>query len=238
MALPDSVDLRFRFAEWGLEPRAQGKRGTCSVFAVVGLIEFTIAQAQGRLSDRLSVEYLNWASHQTNERRVDGSFFSDALEGLRRSGICTETHLPYAAEFDADLTPPETAKVDALARRTFSDVWIKEWNPETGLTEEQMLAIKESIAAGQPVAVGLRWPKKTVYHPGHLLETPPPEEVFDGHSIIFVGYTDDSNVPGGGTFLFRNSSGPDWEEGGYARFTYDYARAYANDAVGLRITES
>lgn len=236
MALPDHVDLRSRFAEFGLEPRAQGKRGTCSVFAITGLIEFTVAQAKGPLEERLSVEYLNWASHRTNGRRVDGSFFSDALNGLREFGICTEAHLPYAAEFDPDLVPPEAAREDALSRRAFSDVWIKEWNPETGLTDEHMTAIKESLAVGYPVAVGLRWPKKVEFLTGHLLETPPPEEVFDGHSIIFVGYTDDSAQPGGGTFLFRNSSGPEWQEGGYARFTYDYARAYANDAVGIRMT--
>jgi len=44
--LPSSVDLRPFFDKWGLTPRTQGKRGTCSVFAVVGALEFAAAKQQ------------------------------------------------------------------------------------------------------------------------------------------------------------------------------------------------
>jgi hypothetical protein len=176
---------------------------------------------------------LNWASHQTNGRKIDGSFFSDALAGLRQFGICTENLLPYASDFDPSLSPPATAREDALTRRDVSAFWIKEWDVTTGLNEAQLLAVRRRLAEGHPVAVGLRWPKTARYVAGHCLVQPPPADVFDGHSIVLVGYTDDPPQAGSGTFLFRNSSGLAWEEGGYARFSYDYARAYANDAVSL-----
>jgi Cysteine protease len=236
--LPRQVDLRSRYAAYGLEPRAQGRRGTCSLFALVGVLEFERAATGGaRPGERLSVEFLNWASHQTNGRRQDGSFFSDALEGLRRFGICGESLLPYAESYDADAAPPDAALRDAQKRRTdFRVHWIKEWDVKTGLTEEHLTAIRRRLAEGHPVAAGMRWPKKATFAPGtRLIVHPPPRDVFDGHSVVLVGYTDDPGLPGGGAFLFRNSSGPDWEEGGYARISYAYARDYVNDAVAVTL---
>lgn len=245
MSLPKSVDLRPRFAKRGLlEPAAQGRRGTCSLFALVSVLEFESAgNARG---ERLSVEFLNWASHQTNGRKADGSFFSDALEGLRRFGVCGDTLLPYSPDFDPTLQPPPAAREDALRRRrrrsAVSARWLKEWDVRTGLSDAQMTAVRTVLAEGHPVACGLRWPKQERYGPGQVLETPPPTEVFDGHSIVLVGYTsnahregNDEGDGGGGTFLFRNASGPEWADRGYARFTYAYARAYANDAVALTV---
>src|SRR5688500_12228519 len=120
MGLPSAVDLRSEFQRFGLEPRAQEKRGTCSLFAVVGVVEFESAR-RGKLrrAERLSVEFLNWASHQTNGRTADGSFFSDALEGLKRFGICRESLLPYSPERTPDAPPSPQALADALARRAF-----------------------------------------------------------------------------------------------------------------------
>lgn len=235
MSIPETADLRPQFGKRGLEPRAQGKRGTCSIFAVVGVLEFELSAA-GRGEERLSVEFLNWASHQTNHRTVDGSFFSDALVGVRQYGICAERLLPYAEDFDQHLSPPEAAREEALGRRHFTAEWIKEWDVKTGLSEQQLGAICRSLSEGHPVAVGLRWPKQAHYDTQHVLNLPPPADVFDGHSIVLVGYEEDTDpAHGGGTFIFRNSSGPKWEESGYARFSYAYARAYANDAVLVRL---
>src|SRR5688500_11287794 len=78
--LPDAVDLRPEFDAWGLGPCRQGARGTCSVFTVVGALEYAVACRQGR-SMRLSVEFLNWAGHRAADRRVDGGFFSELWDG-------------------------------------------------------------------------------------------------------------------------------------------------------------
>jgi len=94
-----------------------------------------------------------------------------------------------------------------------------------------MLAIREALADGHPVACGLRWPKQL--HGYQLLEAPPPEKVFDGHSIMFTGYTNDAQRPGGGVFLFRNSDGPTWGKDGYGVMSFAYAERYANDALWL-----
>ncbi|MDH7503015.1 MAG: hypothetical protein QHJ82_09955 [Verrucomicrobiota bacterium] len=45
--LPKSVDLRPELDRFSLAPRQQGSRPTCSVFTVVGAIEFAVAKRQG-----------------------------------------------------------------------------------------------------------------------------------------------------------------------------------------------
>ena len=55
----------------------------------------------------------------------------------------------------------------------------------------------------------------------------PQEDVFDGHSVLFVGYQDDDQVEGGGSFIFRNTNNPKENE----KMSYRYAQNYANDAV-------
>src|SRR5688572_4910177 len=85
--LPKAVDLRPRFWEWGLGPRRQGARGTCSVFTMVGALEYAAAQRQGR-GTYLSVEFLNWAGHKAVGREADGGFFSDLWKGYRAYGVC------------------------------------------------------------------------------------------------------------------------------------------------------
>ena len=55
----------------------------------------------------------------------------------------------------------------------------------------------------------------------------PPEDVFDGHSIIISGYRDDPDQPGGGVFIIRNF-GSNSRDG---FMSYEYVRAYMNDAA-------
>lgn len=224
--LPDAVDLRPRFQQWGLDPRRQGPRGTCSVFTVAGALEFAVASRLGR-GTRLSVEFLNWAGHQAADRRADGGFFSELWDGYAAYGISPEEALPYRESYDADLQPEPRVLEAAQGLQQF-DLrlhWIKAWDPTTGLTGSQLDAIRQTLAHGRPVCGGFRWPKQARWEQD-VLQLCPPEEVFDGHSVLLVGYRSDPDHAGG-LFLIRNSGG----EGRDGFLPYDYARAYMNDAA-------
>jgi hypothetical protein len=226
--LPKSADLRPLFDKLGLKARAQGNRGTCSVFAIVGALEFALASQQGKGAS-LSVEFLNWAAHQAVNRRVDGGFFWQLWKGYETYGICAEEDLPYQSKFDPDLQPPAAAleRARPLQSLGLKLRWIKEWDVKTGLTDAQMDDIKRTLAGGFPVCGGLRWPKREKWENG-VLQVCPPEDVFDGHSILLVGYKDDATQPGG-VFIIRNSGGGSRE--GY--LPYEYVRAYMNDAAWI-----
>ncbi|MBN1417511.1 MAG: C1 family peptidase [Planctomycetes bacterium] len=227
--LPPRVDLRPSFARLGLAQRRQGDRPTCSVFAVTGALEFTVARREGR-PVRLSVEFLNWAANAAKDTFEDGGFFSELWAGFTTYGIPPEADMPYAPTFDPKAAPSAKAREAALRLRGL-DLrlrWIKEWNVKTGLTESQFLAIKRTLASGQPVCAGMRWPKRAVWTDG-VLGMCPPEGVRDGHSVILAGYEDDPEQPGGGTFLMRDSG----KGGPEGRLPYAFARAYINDAVWI-----
>jgi hypothetical protein len=242
MSPPKSIDLRPRLHQWGLDARRQGDRPTCSVFTVVGALEYAIASRQQR-GTRLSVEFLNWAAHRAASREADGGFFSELWEGYAAYGICPEEALPYRDRYDAELQP-EACALDAAGTMQTLGLrlhWIKEWDPETGLTEAQLDAIKRTLARGWPVCGGFRWPKQARWAGTRrgaagsrggtsgcdVLQVCPPGEVYDGHSVLLVGYEDDERQPGGGVFLIRNSSG----DGRDGCLPYTYVQAYMNDAA-------
>lgn len=220
--LPPTVDLRPEFERWGLPPRRQGARGTCSVFTVTGALELAIARKRRR-GERLSVEFLNWAGHEAVGRTTDGGFFSDMWKGFEKHGLCAEGDWPYQGAFDPNAPPPPAAvRSAAPARRlTLALHWIKEWNPKTGLTDEQIAQIKDRLARKSPVCGGFRWPKSAKWVDA-TLQMCPASEVFDGHSVLLVGYRDDA-------FLIRNSGG----DGSDGWIPIVYAKEYMNDACWI-----
>ncbi len=224
-----SIDLRPNFEKWHLTPRVQGGRDTCSVFVITCALEYALADQTGS-TPRLSVEFLNWASNETLGISRDGAFFHDLYTGYQKFGICPETDLPYQTKYDPDRKPPLAALDSAqkILQQNFKFLWIKDWNRNTGLTDDQFLKIKQILNRNRPVCGGFRWPTQEAWK-DNVLQMAPPEGVFDGHSVLLVGYQDDPAQPGGGLFLFRNTNygGRD----GY--MPYEYARAYMNDAVWI-----
>jgi hypothetical protein len=223
------VDLRPQFERWGLTLKSQGGRGTCSVFAIVGGLEYA-ASKQARRGVRLSEEFLNWASNRAIEQYDDGGFFHDLWKGYEQFGIALEGDLSYAAAFDPNLAIPPAAVENARRQREagYRLQWIKEWDVKTGLTDAQFQQIQATLRKGWPVCAGLRWPRREQWEDG-VLQMCPASEVFDGHSILLVGYEDDSRYPGGGIFRIRNSAGA----GSYASIPYAYAREFTNDAAWI-----
>ena len=96
----------------------------------------------------------------------------------------------------------------------------------TGLTDHHIAEIKATLAKKWPVCGGMRWPKKAVWKES-VLQMCTPDAVFDGHSVLLVGYKDDPQAPGGGLFLIRNSGG----DGSDGFLPYAYVREYMNDAA-------
>lgn len=136
--------------------------------------------------------------------------------------------MPYAAKLDPKREPSETALADAKTRLSLGLRlhWIKEWNVRTGLSAEHLAAIKRTLDDGWPVCGGLRWPRQERWV-DEVLQMCPADAVRDGHSVLLVGYRDEASQPGGGVFVFRNTS----NGGQDGWMSYAYAREYMNDAA-------
>ena len=232
--LPPEVDLRPDYARFDLPPCAQGSRNSCSLFAITALAELEFGRSVSAAAAPFSQEYLTWAANEATGRVGDQAMFYEALCGLNALGICPVDLMPYEAEGDRDRQPSDEAQARA---RDLSDRWrvhwLKLWDVQQPLTDDQVLAIKRALADGHAVACGLRWPNSQQGH--EILYVPAADQVYDGHSIVFAGYRDDPAANGGGVFIFRNSYGPRWGDGGYGTMSYAYARAYANDALWIEL---
>jgi hypothetical protein len=204
-SLPDDVDLRPAIKEFGLGPRAQGKRNTCSVFVTTEVIEFALAQREGR-GKLLSVEYLNWACNQVIGNRTEdrGQFFHNLLNGFEKFGLCFEEEMAYTPTFQPELQPDPKAKAtgERIRAKDFKIHWIKRWvENSSGLSESELIEVKTAMSKGWPVAAGA------------------------SHSRLLVAYRDDADLPGGGTFITMDSG-----SGRYEIVTYEFAKKNVNDA--------
>jgi hypothetical protein len=198
---------------------------------MTGAIEYALASRDGT-GTVLSVEFLNWASNQVRQNRRDGGFFSDLWRGFEAYGICAETNLPYRAKYNPRLQPDPSALAPAKAamHAHLHLEWIKPWDVTTGLTAAQFQEIKRILVCGWPVCAGLRWPKHERWK-RNVLQMASPADVFDGHSVLLVGFKEDPTQPGGGVFLVRNSGGGVRD----GALPYDYARAYINDVAWIGV---
>jgi hypothetical protein len=229
--LPPSVDLRPLLDGWGLGPRLQGNRNTCSAFVVTGALEFALARIEGR-GVRLSPEYLNWASNRATGDAEDGGFFSDLWKGFLAHGICPEADMPYRSEFRADAAPSAEAaeRARSALRPGLRLRWIKEWDPKRGLAADELLEVRRTLARGSPVCGGFLWPRRQRWDED-VLRIVPRDAVRDGHSVLLVGYRDDPARPGGGLFIIRNSA----NRGRDGLLTYEYLLKYMNDAAWIEV---
>lgn len=130
-----------------------------------------------------------------------GQFFRDLLKGDEKHGLCRDELMPYEEKFQ-NTSPTEAAKQDAEANRRlgFQVHWIRPWSQDSGLTEKQFSEIRQTLANGWPVCAG------------------------SDHSRLLAGYVDDSQQPGGGKFITRDSG-----LGNYGEVTYDWVRNHVFD---------
>ncbi len=189
-ALPVMVDLRPEFGKWRLSIKRQGARNTCGVFAVSGALEFALAKKLDR-GVRLSEEYLNWSANVASGDGQDGATYSELVDGFNRWGICRETIMPYAPNYNAFNGPGAAAMDDAqnIWKMGFQRHWIMRGRR---VTITDLIEVKKILSSGYPVCGESE------------------------HCLLLVGYQDDPRSPGGGTFLTRNSATVRYETMSYA----------------------
>jgi len=221
-----TVDLRPAIARLGLGARPQKKRPTCSVFATVNAIEYAVA-AKLKKGVQLSQEFLNWAKNAEAKKKQDGDFFHIIWDGYKTRGICEEGLLPYQEAYDPDLKVSEecTANARKYQGLNLGLNFMKEWDAERGLTPSEFKSVLKKIDQGWPVMCGMRWQKEAKFQDDIMLWVPA-ENVFDGHSILFVGYVQDASIEDGGYFLVSDSG----SNRNDFKISFRFVKDYANDA--------
>lgn len=236
----NTVDLRPEITAMGLPVKAQGGRGTCSVFACTFLIEYMTCREQKLKQLDFSEEYLNAVTNLAgfNNTAGDGDFFHAIVEGYRQFGIVSETEMPYQQAFDPTLKPSdellETGK-EARILTGFTTIAAKPSSASPrGLDETQLAAVLEQLDHGTPVAIGFHGSDTTTTVKfGSIVALDDMTDDTSGafaHSVPLVGYVASPKLAGGGGyFIYRDSGGAAAGDKGYGYMTFDYVRQFVYD---------
>ncbi|MEZ4887669.1 MAG: C1 family peptidase [Chitinophagales bacterium] len=199
----------------------QGEINSCVGWAT-GYGALTIQQAieNGWTDKRMITKNAHSALFVYNQIKVGdcagGSRISDAIELLSSKGDC------YARDFDRDVNncqrnPESTIQEYAKKYKVSDYMTLFESEAEPKL---KVLRVKESLAQGKPVIIGLnirknfaRLRRGSKFWWPDLGNTTP----MGGHAMVVVGYDEAE-----GAFEVMNSWGKDWADDGFVRIKYKY----------------
>jgi C1A family cysteine protease len=236
------VDLRTRMSQLGLWVKNQGGVPSCSIFAIVGALEYQTAELTGT-AERFSDDYLLWATRKTLNRappavrvstdvnadettQEEGYALTDVVAALRSYGIPTRQRV--GSSYSASQTPSSEIIAEARASRRVS-VHVLPGRDEAGVIEN----IIHALNAGIPVPIGIAWPVDYNWRTGYLDKQTVHKE--GGHAVTLVGYTSKTGRLEDTVFSFKNSYGPRWGIDGYGHATYEFLSKNLQAAVVLEV---
>ena len=233
--IPVEASLREEYEKLGLTAKNQGRRGSCTIFGTLGVIEYHLAKRGEGV--RLSEQFASWAADHVTKKfgKLKAYDPEEVLDGIREYGITTEELMPYRINNVGH--PSKEAVADAATRRNVAITWFERLDDyKVGFSEDVLRAICGSISEGSPVSVQCVWPSDDHLDKKFVLETPRLSPRRDkGHVVVLIGYEKTDKYPGGGLFTFRQSWGADYGDQGYAKFTFDYLIKYGFGAYSIRL---
>jgi hypothetical protein len=240
--------LQPEFIQLGLSVKNQGRRPSCAIYAVVGALEFQSARLTGQI-ERFSEEYLLWATRRslglagpgaallrdprTDELVEDAGFtLPSVISALQTYGIPLHDEMPNVPGLAVNAVPEPDADLIARARSRRL-VFIASL---PGYDARQIIPrVVHALNAGLPVPIGLRWPHERSITAGVLSAQKP---LGDGaHAVTLIGYESPRGRLEDTWFIFKNSYGPLWGQGGYGRVSYAYLSQHLLDAYVLDLRQ-
>jgi len=230
------VDLRPELRELGLFSKSQGRRPSCSVFAVVGALEY-LSSRQGE-PVQFSEDYAIWATRQylaEKQGERSGAYADndagfrliDVVRALDRYGLAPRDAMPNTFGLGMERIDPPEPELIERARRDFGIRALR--IDVAGNGSESTKRIVHCLNAGLPVVIGVGWPHENSLRAAPMISGQNPISM---HAVTLAGYRTDE----GGTnlrFVFKNSWGPEWGSGGYGWVTGDYLRQHLATAYLL-----
>ncbi|SEA24773.1 Cysteine protease, C1A family [Thiothrix caldifontis] len=229
--LPPTVDLR----KWCSPVEDQGRLGSCTAQAGMGIVEYFQRRAFGKHYDGSRLFLYKTTRNLMGVTGDTGSWLRNTMGALCLCGVPDEKYWPY--------TDKQGAEPDGFDREPSAFVYAIADNYEAikyfchdpmgkNIPPTKVLAtVKLFLAAGIPSMFGFfGFPSFGMSDTPGGIPYPSAEESAEwGHAIAAVGYDDDKkikNTQSGqettGAFLIRNSWGEGWGDAGYGWLPYEY----------------
>lgn len=244
LRVAERVDLRERFSEHGLHPRNQGRRPSCSVFAVASAFGFALAE-NGQ-SGAISEEYLLWSTLQylrRNPALIQGQDFDgdepgdigfslmSVVQAAQWYGAALQKEMP-------NILGGDYAKIEApseeLIERSRSRRLLRAARLGGRDAEHQVESIIKVLNAGWPVTIGTRWPSAYTLRRSALVDAQTPLPDYS-HAVTLVGYIAPKGDLQDCVFIFRNSWGVRWGMAGHGLISRNYLLEHLLDAIVIDV---
>jgi len=223
LGLPDKVDLR----GWCSPVENQGKLGSCTAHACVGLVEYYEQRAFGKYIDASRLFLYKVTRKLLGLTGDTGAFIRTTMGALVLFGVPPEKYWPYnISKFDEE----PSAFCYAFAQNYQALKYFKLDPPGTS-KDLLLIKIKILLAYGIPSMFGFAV-YNSIYQANKNGKIPFPcenERLLGGHAVMAVGYDNNMviknygcNIETQGAILIRNSWGSDWGENGYGWLPYEY----------------
>jgi len=224
--LRESQSLR----KWCSPIEDQGKLGSCTAHAGVGIVEYFERRAFGRYIGASRLFLYKVTRNMLHLTGDSGAHLRTTMGALVLFGVPPEEYWPYRiADFDKE--PPSFCYAFA---QNYQAISYYRFDPQTITKDELMIKIKTLLSAGLPSMFGF-----TVYSSisqadktGKIPFPTPRERVLGGHAVDAVGYDDNIVIKNDnaaaddegtkGALLIRNSWGTEWGDEGYGWLPYEY----------------
>lgn len=231
--LPERVSLE----KYCPERKNQGQQGSCvgwgSSYASRTILE-SIRTGKDPNSIAFSPSYLY---NQIGMEGCNGALLEDAMKVMKNDGLVPYSQFPYD-ENDCSRQPSaslkqeaEQYKVPGFNRLTQGDA------KGTGDELPDMLAMKQNLAQGAPVVVGMMVGGSFMQGMmGQETWVPTSSDYdmygFGGHCMSVIGY-DDYKFGNDGGFQLMNSWGKEWGKNGLAWISYKDFAYFTKEAYGI-----
>lgn len=232
--LPPKVDLK----PWFSPIENQGRLGSCTAHAAVGIVEYFERRAFARYIDGSRLFIYKTTRNLMGVVGDTGAWLRNTMGALALCGVPPENYWPYTDRkqpglggeptFDEEPTSFVYAIADNYeALRYFCHDPLGRDIPPSAV----LASVKRYLAAGIPSMFGFfGFPSFNDSNLRGGIPYPcPGERAIWGHAIIAVGYDDGLKITNTrcnkqtkGALLIRNSWGTSWGDSGYGWLPYDY----------------
>lgn len=196
----------------------QGSVGSCTAFAVIGLMEYIYKRALNNGKEDVYSERFTYYDTRVNQLKwlasVDsGAYLRNTVASVVKQGAAPESLFPYNNQFSQ--IPPQNVFQAARKNQVLSYA-----NLPDGRTREErqktLKDLKQLLQNGKPVVGGFVC-YESLWDAQNGVIPLPGGKVAGGHAILIVGYDDSKSL-----LKFKNSWGAEWGDRGYGYLPYEY----------------